>query len=454
MNKIIIVGHLDSSYKKVESLLLECGMRAPLPSRRDNMLPEEIGAALQKAHGIPFAESILNESEFEQIKPGSVWNGLALDLLLGNIEQEFWGWADSQAVFLLEYWHSLDPQIAFLLVYDEPQKSLEGLTAEHIEDWNEELVTGRLENWAAYNGALLHFHLKHPGRCLLVNSRQACKAAEQCLSQLRKRLSAPLHLPKSNETLSIASQPAAAYAEIAKSLDGAMAITRQSHPEAISSFLATPTEQFLINEYLTNHPAYEQLYQELQAASNLPVEEDQRPSQSGASAWAALVRQRQFASDLINQLKEHFQHLKKQSEDSLLQTRTLLEDTKEENKLLLNQLSTMREKLEKENTQTKLLQDSLLHTRTSLEDTKEENKLLLNQLFVVQEHLEKQYTQNHKQSNELEFQINMLEHFDKSLRVVRSKHKFWWIIMPKAWLNRAVRKRVRKRIKYLKTNQS
>lgn len=58
MNKILIVGHPTSGYGEVESLLQACGMAAPLPSRQYGFMPDQLGATLAKAHGVPALQQL------------------------------------------------------------------------------------------------------------------------------------------------------------------------------------------------------------------------------------------------------------------------------------------------------------------------------------------------------------------------------------------------------------
>ncbi|UBQ40029.1 hypothetical protein [Comamonas thiooxydans] len=121
MNKIIVVGHPQSGFESVEELLLDCGMAEAKPSRREGFVPAQISETLVKVHGAVPVQHVSDADQLNQIEVAPVWQGLALDLMLANVEQPLWGWADAQAVYLLDYWKSQDPQTVFVLVFDEPQ---------------------------------------------------------------------------------------------------------------------------------------------------------------------------------------------------------------------------------------------------------------------------------------------------------------------------------------------
>jgi hypothetical protein len=64
---------------------------------------------------------VQTSAQLQQTQVAAVWQGMVLDLMLSNLDQPLWGWADPQAVYLLDYWKEQDPQVVFVLVYDEPQ---------------------------------------------------------------------------------------------------------------------------------------------------------------------------------------------------------------------------------------------------------------------------------------------------------------------------------------------
>ena len=91
MNKIIILGHPTSGLKEVESLLLASGMQAALPSKRDGLLPSDVVNTLCQAHQCLAIEDAMTEDEFSPVQAGAIWQGLGLDLVLGNLQHALWG---------------------------------------------------------------------------------------------------------------------------------------------------------------------------------------------------------------------------------------------------------------------------------------------------------------------------------------------------------------------------
>src|SRR5690606_1623938 len=84
--------------------------------------------------------------------------------------------------------------LTFVLVYDEPHRALTEAASRLGEDDAQSALDLRrlLDNWVAYNGALLRFHLRHAGRSLLVHGQQVQRATERYAEQLQPLLDTPL----------------------------------------------------------------------------------------------------------------------------------------------------------------------------------------------------------------------------------------------------------------------
>lgn len=300
MHKFIIVGHPHSGYRDVEKLLNECGMGAARPSRRDGLLPTEISEMLRKAHGTPALASLGATQEVEQIGTAPVWHGMATDLMLGNLDQRFWGWSDPGAIHLLEYWKQLDPSINFVFVYADPQSALLG--AELDEDpENEPSVKAKLLNWHAFNRAMLHFHHRNPQRGVLVHSEQVRRSVRAYLQQLRTQLNAPLEDPPAHLLLEeegaekgLLAAPTAAVDD-AEAAREALVLSRQSVTGPARQLVIVDDSdltRYLATQCVAEHPIAVELYEELQAVANLPLESEVEPAASVERAWTGFQLQR------------------------------------------------------------------------------------------------------------------------------------------------------------------
>jgi hypothetical protein len=428
MNKIILLGHPSSGLSAVENLLKQSGMLSAKPSKRDGLLPEGITDTLCRAHDCVDIDDVLSEQEFLPIQAGTVWHGLALDLLLGNLDQSLWGWSDSRSIFWLEYWSSLDPQATFVMVYDHPISVLQS-NANLLASGDLEMAVPRLlENWQAYNGAMLRFYSQNPDRCLLVNSQRAKEQLENYLVELGDRLSgkssAVLYIPvdseqhqdqqKNQEQIEARSivpsfdqqfqaKNVGESTSLMAAINNAALVNKN---ELINWFGGDSTlDQHLLLEILTNYPQVTQIFEELEAVSTVSNNaENEKNNVHPGQAWVQFIKQRQAVAGVVIGFYEQLQ--KKIAE---------IEALEEEKRELINQLTHESNSKEKERqAKESLIQEEIQKLNSDLEsayrviedlkkisqesgkikDLEEENDLLLIQLHTVQEELERYYLEN------------------------------------------------------------
>ena len=274
MDKILIVGHPQSGHDTIERLMASAGMALARPSRREGLRPDEISSALCRADTRTLLEAPDEDGALRQLDIGPVWQGLALDLMLGNIDQPTWGWSDPQSVVLLDYWREIDPGITFVLVYDGQDSVLADMTVEEARQLTPDGLARHLRNWSVFNATLLRFYLHHPGRCLLVQARQACATPQVFLQQVQARLRGTGQLHAVSE---LPARPA---------------------PKADS-----PAWSFLTDTLLCQHPECVHLYEALQASANLPE------TRTHSDRTAALLSAWLDLADLSQDRLEQRQHL-------------------------------------------------------------------------------------------------------------------------------------------------
>lgn len=391
MNKIIIVGHPASGYEEVQALLHQRGMAAALPSRREGLSPQAITATLCKAHKSPPLESVTDEEGYVQIEAAPVWQGMALDLMLGNLEQPLWGWADPQAIYALNYWEGLDPQLTFVLVYDEPHRVLVN-AASGQGDGDDASPAAQdlrrlLDNWVAYNGALLRFHLRHAGRSLLVHAQQVQRATDRYVEQLQPLLDTPLS--SSPDVMALPGPQGgnlpSVFPSLPQELNLALGVANVDPQQAAELLQADQTERYLIDDLLERHPAVMQLYAELQSVANLPLDAPPRMAQGAAAvAWEALLHQRRFVSQLVVRLHGEARRVS----EEIVQSQLALQDEKAVN---ARALARLQNQVRLSHDQEKQLQEQVASQADKLRSVGEENELLLTQLHQVQEELERYY---------------------------------------------------------------
>ena len=439
MNKIVLLGHPASGLAAVESLLQASGMQAALPSQRDGLLPQQITDTLCQAHGCAPLADAMAEDDLAPQQAGTVWHGLALDLLLGNLQQPLWGWADARSIYWLDYWAQLDPHITFVMVYDHPASALQASGAELLSGQHgtppEMAVSRLLENWQAYNGAMLQFYSRHPGRCLLVNTQRARQQLADYLAQLCDQLHHRHHL-----TLEYTEARTEGPAVVPQNQTLALAIEQGGGSERLLDqwFGAhSAVEHHLLNELLQEHPLALQIYEELEAAATVRANSSNSPSSTQAlhpgEAWIQLIEQRQALATLTLSLYEQLMEQQQRylgaqnqlalearqaqsTQTQLEEARQHLKQAEEEGELVLAQLHQVQEELEKvflnkqeQTQQFEALKKELKATKapvlapppdnTKVKDLEEENDLLLAQLHQVQEELERYYLENQDLKN-------------------------------------------------------
>ena len=388
MNKIIVVGHPQSGFDGVEELLLDSGMAGANASRREGFMPAQISETLVKVHGGVPVQHVCVADQLAQIEVAPVWQGLALDLMLANMEQPLWGWADAQAVYLLDYWKSQDPQTVFVLVFDEPQSVFTRQALEHADASPQE-QEARINGWVAYNSALLHFHLRNPERSLLVHAAQVQTSAQSYLQQLSLHVDAQLCLPSE----AVQSEVEGSIQELSNDeiqiRTGAVGKPKQAlDGNALAQWLA----QHLLEDY---SQAIE-LYEQLQAAASLPQRSQGQTGKQLLASTAQANRRYQAWSTFVAQqsaMQAHAQRLLQLGRE--LDERTLQVQQREKQIEQLNQSSAQAQQRAQE-------QERLLSAKvTQVQATGEENQLLLKQLHKVQEELESRYQQAVQQEKAL-----------------------------------------------------
>ena len=163
MNIVITCGHPYSGFQSVHTLLTEAGLAQVEVSRQEGMGTSEFHQRVLAAHGVDLAVP----ASLAPVTPGRVWDGLAVDLFLGNLDAPDWGWADPGAVWLLDFWSQFDPQIRFVLVYAAPDL----VVAEMLRQGalSPDGIAQAMASWVAYHAELLRFFHRHRDRSILVD---------------------------------------------------------------------------------------------------------------------------------------------------------------------------------------------------------------------------------------------------------------------------------------------
>ena len=369
-NHILVVAHPSAQAQQVFDLLKTAGVQEALPSRREQLSAQALTETLLKAHGLQWSNGQVPTS-IESVQASPMWQSLVLDLVLGNMEQPLWAWLDPQAVHLLDFWQQQSEHTVFMLVYDD----LHNIYQQCLQsgaDASPESINAKVQSWVAYNEALLQFHLRNPERSFLVHAKQVAQSAQSYVQQINQRVAAPLELAAgqstaSEEPVDTAEQPISQLAST----------ELQTQPSATTQPSTDGLANGLIEQLVHTQADALQLYEEMQAAANLPLA---HVAGSAPAADAAALQQA-WASFAAAQL-QHSRNTQRVAD-------------------LQQQLQT----LQQQHAQVQALTDSEATAKQAvqvqLKNAEEENALLLEQLHKVQEELESCYLQSQEQAKKL-----------------------------------------------------
>jgi hypothetical protein len=159
---IITSGHPASGFQLAHATLTLTGLGAPHPFGPEAHTPmrlhEDIVRTQEEENGPPLT----------QLAPSRPWHARGSELLAANGGREQWGWADPYAMWLMDFWLVNEPRARFVLVYSSPEYAIGKQLLEGPDQIA--VVADLIHKWSIASTELLRFHLRHPGKCLLVNS--------------------------------------------------------------------------------------------------------------------------------------------------------------------------------------------------------------------------------------------------------------------------------------------
>jgi hypothetical protein len=201
---VITSGHPDSGYQLVHMALEMGGILAAHPSRREGLTPEALTEGILRAHNADLDGS----SVLGQVSPGKVWQDLAVDLFLGNLGQQNWGWTDASTTWLLDFWLKFDAQTRFVLVFSSPSFAIANMMLR--ADTSVDSLSMAVQSWIRWNAELLRFSARHPQRCLLVNSAATARCPGALIGSANDYFDLHLTEPFSDFPRTVISPPALA----------------------------------------------------------------------------------------------------------------------------------------------------------------------------------------------------------------------------------------------------
>ncbi len=202
MSVIVTCGHLESGFESVRDLLMSVGIQESKPSKHERVLPDQLHAQIFDAYDLN-----IDKARFvTPLNPGKMWQYLAIDLFIGNMDQKAWGWGDAKSLWLLDFWKEQDSQVNFVLVYSAPELVVANYLMKHQATASE--IDAVLGVWIAYQTEMLRFYKANSPRCLLVNAADCVKEPLSFINRFRHQFSIKISnkltlAPLSQDTLSI-----------------------------------------------------------------------------------------------------------------------------------------------------------------------------------------------------------------------------------------------------------
>jgi hypothetical protein len=165
MKIVLSCGHANADVEQIHAILRAGGVRDANPSESRALTPQTLIAKMFDAHEVG-GDGV---EPARQLLPGKFWQELAADLLVANIANGPWGWADAKNVWALDFWSEFDAQVRFVLVYSSPEAALGRAFLGRTELKRDE-CDRVLAVWTRASEEMLRFYSRHPHRCVLVNA--------------------------------------------------------------------------------------------------------------------------------------------------------------------------------------------------------------------------------------------------------------------------------------------
>ena len=241
MISLCITGQSATAISAAHTALAAAGMAPARGLERDAHINfstwhERVYQALEQSQFEPGDDGDGGPQGLGSVTMGRLWEQLANDLFLANIDTKVWGWADAKSLALLDFWLELDHSVHFVLIATSPEQYLAdhfAQLARQSDPKPQELsVASLLNEWQQAHHTMVRFALHHPKRCILLLAD--LPLADAALVQAVKAAWA-------RKLSALRSGPADAATSPSHSTDPASALLRHfasqqclAHPQAVS----------------------------------------------------------------------------------------------------------------------------------------------------------------------------------------------------------------------------
>jgi chemotaxis protein histidine kinase CheA len=357
MTIFCITGFSKESIQFTERILLDSGMSQHLPLERDPSM--DLMRWHEKASNAQdLSLTATQELSVSSYQPSRLWQQLAIDLMVANMNSPHWCWAHPGSLQWLDYWAQLESDIGFVLVCED-RASLVCRLVEQGE--TPESMEGHLALWVQKHQEMLRFNLRNPSKSILVWSSQVQSHPSQLIQQIQLNWLTPLNDAKFSEQ--IFTQPSSLLQKIAMKILKDQAQTESLDFELQS--LIGPSPTVLTNEQIETTDLIK-LYGQLQErnflqdqlilaqhnielSKKLSLQDQEKIQAESAAKQDALSKlaaeQNKLAAEqkISGSLKKEKEELSTAHKEALAKNK----DLQEESDLLLSQLHQVQEELEK-----------------------------------------------------------------------------------------------------------
>ena len=177
MISLCITGQSATAISAAHTALAAAGMAPARGLERDAHINfstwhERVYQVLEQSQFEPGDDGDGGPQGLGSVTMGRLWEQLANDLFLANIDTKVWGWADAKSLALLDFWLELDHSVHFVLIATSPEQYLAdhfAQLARQSDPKPQELsVASLLNEWQQAHHTMVRFALHHPKRCILL----------------------------------------------------------------------------------------------------------------------------------------------------------------------------------------------------------------------------------------------------------------------------------------------
>jgi len=392
-NKLLVTGFNSNDNKTTVKFLEAYGVSPATTSKNQNLTALELTKII--------VDSMDGMEEGEEVSP--IWHSLALDFVLGNLEYKNWYFENEDSLYLLDFWRKIDRQMTFILIYNSPENILYQHFLEQGVNASES-IDSLLSKWFEYNQKLLDFFYQNQDKAILINSM----AVEENHLPLLERATSKIGLKINSKK----SKRAKKYNLIETESKKDPIVEHLAH----KIILENPKINELYIEIQSVANIFKKIKNKKKIdLSNRDFLQYYMALKRDTDSLIKTMNEKNIQLEREKEEKEKLnsivQNLKKKAED----TEKIKEERTQESELLLSQLHSVQEELEdyslkntKKDTQIKefeklqkVLEEEKVKLSKKVKDTSnekeekiQESELLLTQLHSVQEELEKYYLES------------------------------------------------------------